>query len=270
MHSEGITVGYARISTETQQRGEGMEIQRRKMLEYCEEKGFKLDKIYEDEAISGGIKERPGLLRLLRDCESGTIRRIIVYKSDRIARSLTVALWVEKELKKYDVELNSVVDPEYDLEDPLQKAFKRIADVFAELEKDVITMRMKEGRINKAKNGERACGPVAFGFQKTNNGMEVDPVESLWVQKIFRWKIKGLSYAEIVRKLSGAGVVSKRQKPFSIEGLKYVLRNEIYYGQINFGGITQRGTHVPIVGKRTFLKAQKILKEKKSKNMLTE
>ncbi|MEW6008170.1 MAG: recombinase family protein [Candidatus Omnitrophota bacterium] len=264
MHPEKITVAYLRVSTQAQStEGEGLEIQKNKILDYCKEKGFKLEKTYEDAGISGTIKERPGLLELLKDCEAGTIKRAIVYKMDRLARELTVSLWLEKEFKKFNVELNAVEDPPYDLEDPLQKAFKHIADIFAELEKDVIMMRMREGRINKAKNGERACGPLAFGFRKTDNGMEIDPAESSWVQKIFQWKIKGLSYTEIIRKLSRAGVVSKRQKPFSIEGLKYVLRNEIYYGQIIFGDITQRGTHEPIVGKRTFLKAQRILDEKR-------
>ena len=50
------------------------------------------------------------------------------------------------------------------MEDPLQKAFKRIADIFAELEKDVIAMRLKEGRIQKAKGGGFASGPCPIGF----------------------------------------------------------------------------------------------------------
>ena len=264
MHYDGITTAYLRVSTQAQStEGEGMEIQKNKILAYCKEKGFKLEKIYEDRGMSGTIKERPGLLQLLKDCEAGTIKRIIVYKMDRLARELTISLWLEKEFKKFNVELNTVEDPPYDLEDPLGKAFKHIADIFAELEKDVISMRMKEGRKNKAQNGERACGPVAFGFRQTDSGMEVDPAESQWVRKIFRWKLKGLSYTEIIKKLNRAGVVSKRRKQFSIEGLKYVLRNETYYGQINFGDIAQKGTHEPIVGKRTFLKVQRILNEKR-------
>ena len=72
------------------------------------------------------------MLELLKDCEAGVVKRVIVYKQDRLSRELTVALWIETQFKKNDVEVSSVVDPEFDMDDPLQKAFKRIVDVFAE------------------------------------------------------------------------------------------------------------------------------------------
>ena len=193
-------VGYVRVSTANQvENGDGLEIQRKKITEYCKEKGVTLDRVYEDRGISGTVRDRPGLLGLLKYCETGAVKRVIVYKQDRLSRELTVALWLETQFKKYDIELNSVVDPEYDLEDPLQKAFKRIADIFAELEKDVIAARLKEGRINRAKNGQRGSGPIPFGYLKNDGRLELDQVEARWVEKVFRWAVKGQSYTKIVR-----------------------------------------------------------------------
>lgn len=249
---------YLRVSTAQQvDHGEGLEIQRKKIEEYCSEHGFTIMKFYEDRGISGAIKDRPALLQLLKDCEEGLTKKIVVYKQDRLSRELTVALWLETQFKKHDIELISVVDPEYDMEDPLQKAFKRIADIFAELEKDVIAMRLKEGRINNAKKGERGSGPIPFGYRKIGDKLELDSQEGPWVLKIFRWAAKGLSYSKIAENLNKNGLLTRRGKPFQIESVKYILRNSVYYGEATFGDIKSRGEHKPIISKRLFVRVQK-------------
>ena len=259
MESNGIAVGYVRVSTVNQvENGEGLEIQRRKITEYCKDKGIALKEIYEDAGISGAVRDRAGLLRLLKDCEKSLIKRVIICKHDRLSRELTTAIWVETQFKKYDIELNSVTDPDYDMDDPLQKAFKRIADVFAELEKDVIAARLKDGRINNAKNGERGSGAIAFGYVKTESGLMVNREEAEWVKKIFRWSSQERSYAYIIGRLNEAGLKTRRSKPFQTESIKYILRNKMYYGEMNFGELQNiKGEHEAIISKRLFLKVQK-------------
>lgn len=260
MAVQETVVGYVRVSTNNQAtHGEGLEIQRRKIQEYCKEKDLALEKFYEDKGISGAVRDRPALLKLLKDCENHHVKKIVVYKQDRLSRELTVALWLETQFKKYDIELVSVVDPEYDLEDPLQKAFKRIADVFAELEKDVIAMRLKEGRINNAKNGERGSGAVPFGYKKVEDRLEVDANEAPWVEKIFRLILKGWGYSKIANLLNKNNIITKRGKPFQIESVKYILKNKLYYGETNFGDIQGKGKHQPIVSKRLYVRVQKVL-----------
>ena len=257
MFSDGI-IAYLRVSTSQQvNHGDGLEIQRRKILEFCNEKGVTVEKFYQDKGISGTVRDRPALLQLLKDCEAGRVKKVIVYKLDRLSRELTVALWLETQFKKYDIELISVVDPEYDMEDPLQKAFKRIADVFAELEKDVIAARLKEGRINNAKNGERGSGPIPFGYKKVEDRLEIEPEEAALVEKIFRWRNKGFGYSKIIAQLNKRGAMTKRGKPFQIESLKYILGNRLYYGEANFGEVKSKGNHEAVISKRLFVKVQK-------------
>ena len=166
-------------------------------------------------------------------------------------------MWLETQFKKHNVEVISVADPAYDLEDPLQKAFKRIADVFAQLEKEIIVVRLEEGRINNAKNGERGSGPVPFGYKKLGDKLEVDPTEAQWINKIFRWTVKGWSYTKVASILNKNSVRSKRGGVFSISALKYILANKIYYGETSYGDITGKGNHQPILSKRLFVKAQR-------------
>ena len=251
-------VGYVRVSTANQvENGEGLNIQRDKILAYCKERNIDIVRFYEDRGISGTVKDRDGLLELLKDCEKGFISKVIVYKQDRLSRELTVSLWLETQFKKHDIEISSVIDPEYDLDDPLQKAFKRIADVFAELEKDVIATRLKDGRINKVKNGERGSGPIPFGYVKVGDKLEIKPDEAQHLVRIFRWAVKGYRYSEIVRKLNKLGATTKRGKPFQIQSLKYCLSNKMYYGETGFGNFNTRGVHPPLISKRLFVKAQK-------------
>ena len=256
MRFDGI-VGYLRVSTANQvENGDGLEIQRYKILAFCKEKGEAISNFYEDKGISGAVKDRPALLQLLKDCESGHIKKVVVYKQDRLSRELTVALWLETQFKKYDIELSSVVDPDYDMEDPLQKAFKRIADIFAELEKDVIAMRLKEGRIQKAKGGGFASGPCPIGFKNEDGKLVIDEQESYWVAKIFRWRAKGFGFTKIAKELNIRGVMTKRKKPFNIESVKYILGNPIYYGESNFGDIKSKGIHKPIISRRLFKRVE--------------
>ena len=259
MQSNSNIVSYERVSTQSQVDNNcGLETQRNRILEYAKEKGMVISRFYCDEGISGAVRDRAGLLELIADCEAKEVSKVIVYKMDRLARELTVSLWLEAQFKKYDVEVISVVDPELG-DDPLEKAFRRIAYIFAELEKDVITARLKDGRINCVRKGERGCGAVPFGYKKVGDKLEINPNESQWVKRIFQWAVKKVTYADMIRKLSRAGVVTKRGKSFSTEGLKYVLRNQTYMGQTIFGDVTQRGIHEPIVGKRLFIKTQRIL-----------
>jgi len=258
MHSDGITVGYVRVSTQNQvENGDGLEVQRNRILEHCKVKGLEIGKFYEDRGVSGVIKDRPGLLALLKDCESGRIKQVMIYKQDRLARELGVWLWLETQFRKYNIELTSILEPDFDTTDPMGKALSRIISVFAELERDVISQRLKDGRVNCARNDERGSGPVAFGYKKIGDKLEIETSEAQWVQKIFRWKVKGIICSEIIRKLNKARVMTKRGKPFSIPSLQYVLENKFYFGESNFGDVTQRGIHEPIVSKRLFVKAQK-------------
>ena len=253
-----ITVSYERVSTSNQvENGAGLKIQREKISEYCKEKGIALGRTYEDRGISGTVKDRPGLLQLLKDCETGIIGRVVVYKQDRLSRELTVSLWLETQFKKHDIEICSVVDPDYDLEDPLQKAFKRIADVFAELEKDVIAARLRDGRVNNAKNGERGSGPIPFGYKKVDGKLVTNPEEAQYVERIFRWALRGFRYSKIVDELNKRHVLTKRGKPFQIPSVRYVLSNKMYFGQTTFGNINSVGIHAPIISKRLFRKAQR-------------
>jgi len=257
MFSDGV-VGYIRVSSLGQlENGAGLDIQKDKIKEYCKDKGLQFTRFYEDKAISGAVRDRPALLELLKDCELGLVKKVIVYRQDRLSRELTVALWIETQFKKHGIDLISVTDLEYNLDDPLQKAFKRIADVFAELEKEVIVARLRDGRFNKAKRGKKASGSIAYGYQKEDGNLIIKEDEAQWIRRMFRWKVKGFSYSKIVNLLKDRGARTRKGNLFSIEAVRYITKNEFYFGKASYGEIQTKGEHEAIISKRLFMRAER-------------
>ncbi len=104
---------------------------------------------------------------------------------DRIARDLFVSLFVEKELLISKVEIHSVSEP-VSGNDPMQKAFRQMMGIFAELEKSMIPARMSGGRKQKARGSGYAGGGVAIGYQATRGGkvLELDQGKAATVKRV--------------------------------------------------------------------------------------
>lgn len=258
--SNGNAVGYIRVSTAGQvEDGAGLEIQRSRILEYCKQNGLTLNRIYEDKAMSGAMRDRPALLDLLKDCEEGHIKRIVVLRQDRLSREMGLTIFIDNTLNKYGVQLTSILEPILDLNgDGLAKVIRRMLALFSEYEKDLIASRLVEGRRNNAKNGERGSGPIPFGYTKVGDKLVIKQDEAQWVVKIFRWVAKGYSYTKIIDILSKRGVTTRRGNKFSISSLRYILSSEIYFGAINFDGVRSKGVHQAITSKRLFLRANRL------------
>lgn len=259
-------VSYVRCSTQIQaEDGASIEIQHRKIDEFCKDKGYALSKTYEDKGFSGAIKDRPGLVQLIRDCEAGKISRVVIYKYDRLARELSISIWIQSVFKRYGVEVSAVADPEFMSDDPITNALRNFLFVFADMERSIIISRLRSGRDNNAKNGRRGSGPIPYGYLKVGDELQIEPNEAGHVRKIFRWFIKNWTLTEIANVLNKRGAVTKRGKSFSIQAVKNILSNGIYCGDMSFGSISSKGIHEPIVSRRLFLKAQKGSGEEKQR-----
>ena len=258
MSDDKLIVSYVRCSTQAQaDDGASFEIQKRKIADFCNERGYALGKTYEDSGFSGAIKDRPGLIQLIKDCEASKISRVVVFKYDRLAREISISIWIQSVFKRYGVDVSAVADPEFINDDPITNALKNFLFVFADMERAIIISRLRSGRDNNAKNGIRGSGPIPFGYKKIADVLVVDETEAPQVEKIFRWRARGFKYTKIANELSKRGVMTKRKKRFNIESVKYILGNPIYYGESNFGDIKSKGIHKPIISKRLFVKAKR-------------
>jgi len=245
---------YLRVSTKSQvEEGLGIEIQRSSILDYCKIHDLEVVRFFTDEGVSGTLQDRPALLEMIREIDNNGVRDVVVYKEDRLSRQLEVAIYLEGQFMKRKVKLHCSAEPNFDNPtDPMQKAYRHIRNVFAELEKDTITSRLLAGRKQKASHGEYAGGRPPFGYSINGKGnLILNHSEAKVVSQIFslRKKLinnKPMTMERIAHKLNKAGV-RVRGKMVYPSSVQYILNNKIYTGLIRYGTVRAQGVHTPIL-----------------------
>ncbi len=246
-------VAYVRVSTENQTREDkyGLPAQKEDIRKYAEKEGIEIVSWYADEGISGATLERQSLQEMIEASKEKSFSMILVAKMDRIARDLFVSLFVEKELLLSGVEIISVSEP-VSGKDPMNVAFRQMMGVFAELEKNMITMRMSSGRKQKARGGGYAGGQAAIGYQasKGEKMLNIDQEKALTVKRAFELKEEDpeRSLQDIADHLNVEGHTTAQGKQFKRMQVKRILdRKDLYSGVYKYAGIEAVGQHQAIL-----------------------
>ena len=121
-------------------------------------------KVYEDEGKTGANLNRPKFQEMMGDVRSNKIKMIVCYRLDRLSRSVSDFTNLYNELQSLNVEFCSVRD-KFDTTTPMGKAMMYISSVFAQLERDVITERIKDNMANLAKTGRWLGGNTPLGYK---------------------------------------------------------------------------------------------------------
>ena len=122
-------------------------------------------RVYSDKGCSGKNIDRPQFTRLLEDIRSGAVQKLIVYKLDRISRSLHDFSNLMELFRQHDVEFASTVET-FDTATPIGRAMLGIIMVFAELERENILLRVKDNYYARGEKGLYLGGPPIYGFDK--------------------------------------------------------------------------------------------------------
>lgn len=208
-------VGYVRVSTEAQATdGLGMEVQERAIRQWAKTHGHRIVVVTRDEGISGAKEaaDRPGLTEALRAVRDGS-EGIVTYKLDRLARALTVQEAVLGMVWRhggqvFTVDLGEVLQDDPD--DPMRTAMRQMVGVFGQLERGMISVRMRAGRKLKAERGGYAYGAPPLGFEAANGALHLVEAEIATVERITQLRSAGRSYREIAAALKAEGHCTKR------------------------------------------------------------
>jgi len=159
-------VGYARVSLEDQaEEGYSLEDQDRQIRAYVVAMGWGVvDQIYVDAGVSGATRERPALTRLLADAHAGHVRRIVVTKLDRMSRRAVDLLTIEGELDELDVERSYIKDG-IDTSTPTGRLLRTVLAAVAELERDLILERTRDGALQKVRQGVAWLSRAKYGYR---------------------------------------------------------------------------------------------------------
>lgn len=142
---------YPRVSTEDQSRyGHSLDEQEESMKKLCDFKGYTIYKIYREEGVSAKSMDRPKFQEMINDLKSGKINKIIVYKLDRLTRSIQDLESICKLIEETDTSLESVSE-EINTDTATGKFFIRMTTILAQLEIERTSERTKFGLTGAAK-----------------------------------------------------------------------------------------------------------------------
>ena len=184
-------------------------------------------------AFNTRINECKHLMAAVR---AGGARRIIVYRLDRISRSVLDFANVISELQKYGVEFVSITE-RFDTSTPIGKAMLMIVMVFAQLERETIQQRVMDAYRSRSRKGFYMGGRVPYGFELENTVMEgiktcmykPIPEQIQVVQLIFSlYAMPQVSFADVVRYLSQNGIKNPNGKNFSRMRIRDIITNPVY------------------------------------------
>lgn len=222
---------YPRVSTDDQVReGFSLDEQEKEMKKLCMYKNYQIYKVYREEGVSAKNMNRPKFQEMMQDLKDGKINRIIVYKLDRLTRSIQDLEVICKLIEKYHCSLDSVSE-EINTDTAMGVFFIRMTTILAQLEIERTSERTKFGLKGAAKNGH-FCGKAPIGYRKINKELVIDDLESEVVKEIFDDYINGLSVCTITKKLNNKNALNRNWRTTTIDRM---LSNYIYCGDYLYG-----------------------------------
>lgn len=222
------SVGYVRVSTEDQAKeGVSLDNQRKRINALCIAKDWELTHIYADEGRSGRDLKRDGVQELIDDCKKHSFDVVVIYKLDRLTRSVKDLGTLIEIFDKADVAFSSVSD-NFDTTTANGKLVLNILGSVAQWERDIISERTTDALAHK-KSERQIYSRLPLGFELGPDGCLIENQEELAIiGKIRKMRKKGLSYQRIADRLNNAGVSTKRGKRWYNSTIRYVLSNSIY------------------------------------------
>ena len=190
---------------------------------------------YTDKGYSGKNIDRPDFQKLLRDIEAGVISKVIVYKLDRISRSIIDFAAMMALFQKYNVEFVSSTE-KFDTSTPMGRAMLNICIVFAQLERETIVSRVTDAFYSRLRKGLHMCSAAPYGYRLDPfviNGIKtkrliVEPKEAERIRLIFEMYAEPhTSYGDITRYFAEQGILFYDKSLIRSVVAKF-LRNPVY------------------------------------------
>jgi site-specific DNA recombinase len=225
---------------------------------------------YDDGGFTGGNMERPGLQRLLGDVRAGRIDVIVVYKVDRLTRSLTDFAKIVEVLDGAGASFVSITQS-FNTTTSMGRLTLNVLLSFAQFEREVISERVRDKVAASKARGMWMGGVVPLGYDAKDRKLEINEVEAETVRHIYRRYLELGSVRPLIADLKQAEVRTKEQQakdgtvrggvPFSRGALYHLLKNRLYRGEVSYRGTVYPGEHQAIVDEQLFDAVQQRLEQ---------
>ena len=213
---------------------------------------------YDDGGYSGGNMKRPALQQLLADCEAGLVDIIVVYKIDRLSRSICDFADLSKKFDEWGTQFVAVTQ-EINTATSAGRMMLNILITFAQYEREVITERVRDKMAASRKKGKWVGGSVPMGYRVENKKLVVEPEEARVIQRIFQRFIEIQSPSLIAKELNKDGIRTKQGKAWDKPHIYRILSNHTYIGQVKYKECICEGEQNAIVELDVWNRTREIL-----------
>ena len=233
---------------------------------------------FDDGGFSGGNTDRPALQRLLDDVRAGKVDVIVVYKVDRLTRSLADFAKLVELFDKHSVSFVSVTQ-QFNTTTSMGRLTLNVLLSFAQFEREVTSERIRDKIAASKRKGLWVGGMAPLGYDTKNRKISINEAEANWVRAIFRAYLELGSLNLLMTDLRKRGIVTKVRTlrtgetvggiPFTRGPLAHLLRNRFYIGEVAFKGEVLAGEQPAIVTRALFDAVQAKLNEQNNNHTTT-
>ncbi len=257
---------YIRVSTvEQAKEGFSLAAQEERCLQYIRSQGWTHDETYKDDGYSAKDLNRPAMQRLIQDVKEKQFDVLVVYRLDRLVRSIIDLHHLLDLFDKHEIKFKSATEA-YDTTSAMGRLFISIVAAMAQWERENLSERIRMGMEQRFLEKKRHQGRAAYGYDLVNGKMVINPEEAEVVRRIHElYKTNGIT--RIAHILNQEGIRTKNGSRWSDPQILYILTNPIYIGQIRYHPKKEdkskyhivEGEHEPILTKEQFENTQKLL-----------
>ena len=213
---------------------------------------------YDDGGFSGGNTKRPGLQKLLEDCQAGKVDIIVIYKLDRLSRSLCDFAELSKMFDEYHIDFCSVTQ-EINTSTSAGRMMLNILMTFAEYERSVVTERIRDKMSASRRKGIWVGGTVPLGYIVENKKLVIHEEDARTVREIFQRFIETQSPKLIAHELNIAGKRTKKGRVWNTSHIYRILNNHTYNGEVKYKEEICKGEQKRLVSAEVWNRTQEIL-----------
>lgn len=210
---------------------------------------------YDDGGFSGGNMDRPALTRLMEDIKAGKVHTVVVYKIDRLTRSLMDFSKLVEVFDTHGVTFVSITQS-FNTTTSMGRLTLNVLLSFAQFEREVAGERIRDKIAASKRKGMWMGGTIPLGYDVKDRHLVISTEEAERVQHIFRRYLELGSLNDLYQDLNRRGVRGKPRQikdgvsapaPFCSSALQYLLSNPTYIGKVRHKGQIYKGQHEPIV-----------------------
>ena len=223
---------------------------------------------YDDGGYTGANMDRPAMRRLLADIEAGKVDCVVVYKVDRLSRSLLDFAKIIETFDRHNVSFVSVTQA-FNTATSMGRLILNVLLSFAQFEREMISERTRDKIAATRRKGKWSGGMPILGYTVDQTKLVVDDAEADRVRQIFEMYLEHQAMLAVVKELNSRGWRTKRWttrkgttrggRQFDKNSLYQLLTNVVYIGKVKYKDEVHEGEHDAIVDAKMFTQAQTLL-----------